>query len=377
MCDQISDAFLDEVLRHDPKGRVACETYITRGMVIVGGEITANSAVDTDKLVRGVLKDIGYTAVKYGFNYETCAVISAVGRQSPDIAQGVDTGGAGDQGLMIGYACSETPQLLPLPIVLAHKLVMRLAQVRKKNILPFIGPDGKAQVTVEYLNGRPLRIDTVVVSTQHDESVLDKSGKTITGKARKQIYDAVIAPVVNPRMIDAKTKFLINPTGKFVIGGPQSDTGMTGRKIIVDTYGGRSPHGGGAFSGKDPTKVDRSAAYMARYAAKNIVAAGLAKGCTLQVAYAIGVAQPVGLYIDTNGTGLIEDGQLVQVARKFFDFSPSGIIKTLDLRKPIYRKTSAYGHFGENTADCSWEQVDRATDLRAYVLKNFSGKASI
>ncbi len=375
VCDQISDAFLDSVLSQDPNGRVACETYITRGMVVIGGEITARATVDADALARGVLRDIGYTDIHYGFSCDTCAIISTVGQQSPDIAQGVNTGGAGDQGLMVGYACRETEELMPLPIVLAHRLTKQLTEVRKKKILPYLGPDGKAQVTVEYLNGRPLRISTVVLSTQHSEAILDSTGRHITEKARAEIAAAVIKPVLNPRLLDSRTEIFINPTGKFVIGGPQSDTGMTGRKIIVDTYGGRSPHGGGAFSGKDPTKVDRSAAYMARLAAKNIVAAGLASECTVEVAYAIGVAEPVGLYIDTHGTGLIGPEQLVSAARRFFDFTPKGIIKALKLRRPIYRRTAAYGHFGANTADMPWEDTRLASELRRYVLQNFQGKA--
>lgn len=375
VCDQISDAFLDAVLRQDPQGRVACETYITRGMVIVGGEITSSASVDADALARGVLRDIGYTDIAYGFSADTCAVISAIGRQSPDIAQGVNSGGAGDQGLMVGYACRETEELMPLPLVLAHKLTKRLAAVRKQKLLPFIGPDGKAQVTVEYLDGRPLRIAAVVVSTQHTKEALDGSGRSISEKARRAIADAVITPSLNPRMVDDRTEILINPTGKFLIGGPQSDTGMTGRKIIVDTYGGRAPHGGGAFSGKDPTKVDRSAAYMARLAAKNIVAAGLASECTVEVAYAIGVAEPVGLYIDTHGTGLVHEQQLVRAVNKTFDFTPLGIIKTLKLRRPLYRGTAAYGHFGENAARLPWESTEFVPGLRKYAAENFSEKA--
>ncbi|MFH1618706.1 MAG: methionine adenosyltransferase [bacterium] len=366
VCDQISDAVLDEIMSNDPSGRVACETFITRGLVIVGGEITTKHFVDADALARRVVREIGYTHSKYGFNHETCAVISAIGRQSPDIAQGVDTGGAGDQGLMVGYACRETPELMPLPITLAQKLTMRLTEVRKTGTLPYLGPDGKSQVTVEYLDSRPLRVETVVVSSQHTEDILDRTGNNITEKARREIIDTVIRPVLGKRLIDSDTKFFINPTGKFVIGGPQSDTGMTGRKIIVDTYGGRTPHGGGAFSGKDPTKVDRSAAYMSRYAAKNLVAAGLADECTIQVAYAIGVAEPVGLYVDTHGTGVVEDEKLVPVVRRHFDFTPRGIINTLKLRRPIYRKTAAYGHFGRSGFD--WEKTDMAAQLKQEVL---------
>ncbi|MDD4004591.1 MAG: methionine adenosyltransferase [Elusimicrobiaceae bacterium] len=375
VCDQISDAFLDEILRQDPNGRVACETYITRGLVVIGGETTSRAVVDADALARGVLRDIGYTDISRGFSCDTCAVICTIGRQSPDIAQGVNAGGAGDQGLMVGYACRETEELMPLPIALAHRLTGRLAEVRKQNILPYLGPDGKAQVTVEYLNGRPLRISNVVVSAQHSESVLDSSGKRLSAKARREITEAVIRPSLNPRMLDERTEIFINPTGKFVIGGPQSDTGMTGRKIIVDTYGGRAPHGGGAFSGKDPTKVDRSGAYMARLAAKNIVAAGLAAECTVEIAYAIGVAEPVGLYVDTHGTGLIGPDQLVTSVRNFFDFTPQGIIKKLGLRRPVYRATAAYGHFGANTAGLPWESIELAPKLREYAAKSFRGKA--
>ncbi len=361
VCDQISDAVLDEIMRKDPAGRVACETFITRGMVVVGGEITTKTYVDVDALARQVIKDIGYTHSKYGFNYETCAVINVIGRQSPDIAQGVDTGGAGDQGLMVGYASDETPELMPLPLQLAQRLSMRLTEVRKKGILPYLGPDGKTQVTVEYDDGEPTRIETIVVSSQHTEDILDKSGHQITEKSRKEIIAAVIDPIIDKRMIDRNTKIFINPTGKFVVGGPQSDTGVTGRKIIVDTYGGVAPHGGGAFSGKDSTKVDRSAAYMARYIAKNIVAAKLARECTVQLAYAIGVAEPVGLYVDTHGTGRIEDEQLVKIVRSLFKLTPKGIIETLKLRQPVFRKTAAYGHFGR--PGFAWEKTDMAAAL--------------
>ncbi|MBI4056011.1 MAG: methionine adenosyltransferase [Elusimicrobia bacterium] len=373
VCDQISDAVLDEVLSQDSTGRVACETYITRGMVIVGGEITTKTFVDVDELVRRVVKEIGYTHSKYGFNYETCAVLNAIGRQSPDIAQGVDTGGAGDQGFMVGYACRETPELMPLPIILAHKLTRRLAEVRRSKALPYLGPDGKSQVTIEYLDGRPLRADTVVISCQHTEEVLDKTGNAITEKAKHEIIDTVIRPLLGKRLLDSKTRFLINPTGKFLVGGPQSDTGMTGRKIIVDTYGGRTAHGGGAFSGKDPTKVDRSAAYMARYVAKNIVAAGLADECTIQIAYAIGVAEPVGLYVDTHGTGEVSEEKLETLVRKHFHLTPKGIIQSLKLRRPIYRQTAAYGHFGRNEEGFEWEKTDKAELLRAEAL---GGKGS-
>ncbi|MFA6583435.1 MAG: methionine adenosyltransferase [Elusimicrobiaceae bacterium] len=372
VCDNISDAVLDEILRQDKTARVACETYITRGMVVVGGEITTSGWIDVDTLTRSVIKDIGYTDIKYGFNCETCAVINVIGKQSPDISQGVDVGGAGDQGLMVGFACNETKELMPLPLELAHALTMRLAEVRKNGILPYIGPDGKSQVTVEYRDGKPHRVETVVISTQHTADILDKTGEKITEKARKEIIDAVIKPVLGACM-DKDTNVYVNPTGKFVIGGPQSDTGMTGRKIIVDTYGGRTAHGGGAFSGKDPTKVDRSAAYMARYIAKNIVAAGLAEECTIQLAYAIGVADPVGLYIDTCGTGVVDDSTLVAAVRKLFKLTPKGIIETLKLRNPVYRKTASYGHFGRNVF--SWEKTDMAAKLRAEVLGKKSAPA--
>jgi S-adenosylmethionine synthetase len=372
VCDNISDAVLDEILRQDKTARVACETYITRGMVVVGGEITTSGWIDVDTLTRSVIKDIGYTDIKYGFNCETCAVINVIGKQSPDISQGVDVGGAGDQGLMVGFACNETKELMPLPLELAHALTMRLAEVRKNGILPYIGPDGKSQVTVEYRDGKPHRVETVVISTQHTADILDKTGEKITEKARKEIIDAVIKPVLGACM-DKDTNVYVNPTGKFVIGGPQSDTGMTGRKIIVDTYGGRTAHGGGAFSGKDPTKVDRSAAYMARYIAKNIVAAGLAEECTIQLAYAIGVADPVGLYIDTCGTGVVDDSTLVAAVRKLFKLTPKGIIETLKLRNPVYRKTASYGHFGRSVF--SWEKTDMAAKLRAEVLGKKSAPA--
>ncbi len=372
VCDQISDAVLDEIMKKDPAGRVACETFITRGMVVVGGEITTKTYVDVDDLVRNVVKKIGYTDNKYGFNHETCAVINVIGRQSPDIAQGVDIGGAGDQGLMVGYACDETPEFMPLPLMLAHKLCVRLAEVRKKNILDYLGPDGKSQVTVEYCDGKPYRIETIVLSTQHLDTILDKSGNHITEKARAEIIKEVITPVIDKAMIDKNTKILVNPTGKFVVGGPQSDTGVTGRKIIVDTYGGIAPHGGGAFSGKDPTKVDRSAAYMARYIAKNIVASGAAKECTVQLAYAIGVAEPVGVYVDTHGTGLIGEEELVDIVKKNFDLTPKGIIRDLKLRRPIFRKTAAYGHFGRNDKDFTWEKTDKKAVFSKKINKHIS-----
>lgn len=363
VCDQISDAVLDEVLRQDKTGRVACETFATVGMVIVGGEITTNAYVDVDKTVRGVIKDIGYDKLEYGFTYRDCAVLNAIRPQSPDIAQGVDTGGAGDQGLMLGYACRETKELMPLPIMLAQKLCQRLAYVRKKEILKYLAPDGKSQVSVQYIDGKPKRVDTVVISTQHTTAILDKSGKKITNAAREEIIEKIIKPIIPARMLDKKTKFHVNPTGKFVIGGPQSDTGVTGRKIIVDTYGGMAAHGGGAFSGKDPTKVDRSACYMARYIAKNVVAAGLADKCTIQVAYAIGVANPVSLTVFTDGTNKIPESRVEKLIRKHFDLTPRGIIKTLNLRRPIYRKTAAYGHFGRTEKEFTWEKTDKAKAL--------------
>ncbi len=377
VCDQISDGVLDAVLKEDPTGRVACETFVTRGMVIVGGEITTSTFVDVDQLARMVIKDIGYDHPKYGFDSSSCAVMNAIGRQSPDIAQGVDTGGAGDQGIMFGYACRETPELMPLPIMLAHKLTRRLAEARKDATLDYLGPDGKSQVTIEYLDGRPLRVDTVVLSTQHTEDILDKSGKQITEKSRAEIIDVVIRPILGKRLIDNKTRFLINPTGKFVVGGPASDTGVTGRKIIVDTYGGRAPHGGGAFSGKDPTKVDRSACYMARYIAKNVVAAGLASECTVQLAYAIGVAEPVGVYFDTHGTGLVDELRIEAAVRKHFPMTPKGIISTLKLRRPIYRQTAAYGHFGREENGFEWEKTDKADILKDELAGRAKGSRKV
>jgi len=371
VCDQISDAVLDEIFKQDKYARVACETYITRGLVVVGGEITTKAWVDVDQLTRKVIRDIGYTDAKYRFNYETCAVLNVIGKQSPDISQGVSVGGAGDQGLMVGYAVNETPELMPLPLVLAHKLTMKLAEVRKNGKLGYIGPDGKSQVTMEYKDGKPVRIDAVVLSTQHTEEILDKTGKKITEKARKEIIDTVIMPVVKG-LVDSKTKYFVNPTGKFVVGGPQSDTGMTGRKIIVDTYGGRTPHGGGAFSGKDPTKVDRSAAYMARYIAKNIVASGLAYECTVQLAYAIGVAEPVGVYVDTHDTGIMRDDELVAIVRKVFPLTPDGIIKHLNLRSPIYLKTASYGHLGRSIFP--WEKTDLAAKIKAATCSKATGR---
>ncbi len=360
LCDRISDEVLDEVIRQDPTGRVACETFVTVGLVIVGGEITTSAYVDIHKLVRNAIKDIGYTKSEYGFCYDSCAILNAIGSQSPDIAQGVDTGGAGDQGLMSGYACKETKALMPMPIELSHKLTQQLAKVRKKNILPYLGPDGKSQVTIEYRDGKPYRIDAIVVSTQHTEEILARGGMKITKKSIDEIIDKVVMPILPKKMIDRNTKFYVNPTGKFVIGGPQSDTGMTGRKIIVDTYGGMAAHGGGAFSGKDPTKVDRSACYMTRYIAKNVVASGLAEKCTLQVAYAIGVAQPVSLTVFCDKTNKVSEERIEELIKKHFDLTPQGMIKELDLLRPIYAKTSAYGHLGRNDKDFTWEKTDKA-----------------
>jgi S-adenosylmethionine synthetase len=363
VCDQISDAVLDEVLRQDTKGRVACETFVTVGLVIVGGEITTRGYVDVNGLAREILKRIGYTDSKYGFNYNTCAVLNAIGSQSPDIAQGVDSGGAGDQGLMIGYAINQTKELMPMPISLAHKLAFRLSQARKSGKLPYLGPDGKTQVTVEFTDGRPCRVDTVLISAQHTEDILDATGKKITQKAKDEIIHEVVMPIIPREMLDRNTKYLVNPTGKFVIGGPQSDTGMTGRKIIVDTYGGSAPHGGGAFSGKDPTKVDRSATYMARYIAKNLVASGLCAECMVQLAYAIGIAEPVSVMVFTNGTGMVPNSRLTELARKHFDLTPQGIIRELDLLRPIYQETAAYGHFGREDKAFTWEKINKVDAL--------------
>ena len=363
VCDQISDAVLDEVLKQDPQGRVACETFITVGLVIVGGEITTEGYADIGGLTRNLIKEIGYTDAKYGFNYQTCAVLNAIGEQSPDISQGVDSGGAGDQGLMIGYASNETPELMPMPIMLSHKLTKKLAEARKSKTLPYLGPDGKSQVTIQYQNGKPQRVEAVVISSQHTEEILDKTGKRITQEAIEQIKEKVIYAVIDESLRDKNTKYYINPTGKFVVGGPQSDTGMTGRKIIVDTYGGMCPHGGGAFSGKDPTKVDRSASYMARYIAKNIVATGVVEQCSIQLAYAIGVKEPVSIYVDISGGKEIPNSKLLDLIKKNFELTPQGIMDMLNLRRPIYRKTAAYGHFGRNEAEFTWEKTDKVNDL--------------
>jgi S-adenosylmethionine synthetase len=358
IADQISDAVLDAIIRQDPTGRVACETLLTTGLVVVAGEITTNCYVDIPRVARETIREIGYTRAKYGFDYETCGVIAAIDEQSSDIAMGVDNLGAGDQGLMFGYACNETPELMPLPIMLAHKLVMRLSERRRSGTVDYLRPDGKSQVSVRYVDGKPVSVETVVISTQHAQ---DATAERI----RKDMIEQVILPTIPAELIDQKTcTFHINPTGRFVTGGPMGDTGLTGRKIIVDTYGGSCPHGGGAFSGKDPTKVDRSACYMARHVAKNIVAAGLADRAQVQVAYAIGVADPVSIMVETFGTGKVPNSRLEELIRRHFDFTPAGIIKYLNLRRPIYKKTAAYGHFGRTDPDFSWERTDRVKDLR-------------
>jgi S-adenosylmethionine synthetase len=358
IADQISDGVLDAILAQDPVARVACETLVTTGLAIIAGEITTSSYVDFQRTVRDVIKDVGYTRGKYGFDYETCSVLSSIHEQSRDIGQGVDTGGAGDQGLMFGYACTETPELMPLPIMLAHGLVRRLSQTRRANEVDYLRPDGKSQVTVEYDNGRPVRVDAVVVSTQHSPTATQET-------IREDMIERVINPVIPAELMDENTKVYVNPTGRFVTGGPHGDAGVTGRKIIVDTYGGAAPHGGGAFSGKDPTKVDRSACYMARYIAKNLVAAGLAERAMVQLAYAIGVADPVSVLVDTSGTGRIADDKMTDLVRAHFKLTPRGIIESLDLRRPIYRKTAAFGHFGRTEAEFTWERTDKAAALRA------------
>jgi S-adenosylmethionine synthetase len=358
IADQISDAVLDAVLAQDEQGRVACETLVTTGLVVIAGEITTKAHIDFSQVARETIREIGYTRAKYGFDCDTCSVLTAIDRQSPDIALGVDTGGAGDQGLMFGFACNETPELMPLPIQLAHRLSRRLAETRRSGTLPYLRPDGKTQVTIEYRDGRPFRVDAVVVSTQHDPDISNE-------RLREEILAHVIRETVSPELIDQATKYHINPTGRFVVGGPQGDAGLTGRKIIVDTYGGYAPHGGGAFSGKDPTKVDRSAAYMARYIAKNIVAAGLAERCLVQLAYAIGVAEPVSVLVDTEGTGRVGEAALARLVREHFQLTPRGIIEDLKLHQPIYRKTAAYGHFGREGMGFTWERSDRAEGLRA------------
>ncbi len=353
--DQVSDAILDAILAEDPTGRVACETLVTTGLAVVAGEITTTATVDFQKIIRDTINDIGYNDAGFGYDCNTMSVLNALGTQSPDIAQGVDTGGAGDQGLMFGFACNETPELMPMPIQMAHELTLKLSEVRKNNELPYLRPDGKSQVSIEYRDGKPFRVEAVVISSQHSDHVSNE-------QIRSDIMEKVIRPVIPAELLDENTKYHINPTGRFVVGGPMGDAGLTGRKIIVDTYGGYAPHGGGAFSGKDPTKVDRSAAYMARYIAKNIVAAGLADKCTVQLAYAIGVAEPVSVLIDTHETGQIPEDELSKIVRENFKLTPAGIIETLDLRKPIYRDTAAYGHFGRN--GFSWEKTDMAETLK-------------
>jgi S-adenosylmethionine synthetase len=357
IADQISDAVLDAVLKDDPTGRVACEVLITTGIAVIAGEITTTTYVDVPRLAREVIEDIGYNDAAFGFDCKTCGILNTIQSQSPDIAMGVDTGGAGDQGLMFGYACNETPELMPLPIMLAHKLVRQLSEVRRSRKLDFLRPDGKSQVSVEYVNGKPRRVDAVVVSTQHHDTVS-------TEELRTAVKKYIIDPVVPSNMVDSGTSFHINPTGRFVIGGPHGDTGLTGRKIIVDTYGGMGRHGGGAFSGKDPTKVDRSACYMARYVAKNLVASGLAERVEVQLAYAIGVAEPVSVMVNSFGTGIVPDERLVELVREQFPLTPKGMIEHLRLRRPIYRKTAAFGHFGRTESTFSWEATDKAEALK-------------
>ncbi len=362
IADQISDAVLDALIAQDPYSRVACETLVTTGLAFIAGEITTQAYAELPDIVRETIKEVGYTRAKYGFDYETCAVISAIHEQSPDIAMGVDPGGAGDQGLMFGYACSETEELMPMPIMLAHKLVRRLTQVRKEEILDYLRPDGKSQVTVEYDGGKPVRVEAVIISAQHSSLVKIET-------VREDILEKVIHAVIPPSLLDSKTKYYINPTGRFVVGGPQGDCGLTGRKIIVDTYGGVGSHGGGAFSGKDPSKVDRSASYMARHIAKNIVAAGFAEHVELQIAYAIGVPDPVSIMADTMGTGKVEEARIVEAMREIFPLTPKGIIEYLNLRRPIFKKTAAYGHFGRNEPEFTWERVDKIEALRGFLKR--------
>ena len=361
IADNISDAILDAILEQDPMARVACETLVTTGLAVVAGEITTTAKVNYKTIIRDTIHEIGYNDAEFGYDSNTCSVIDAIGTQSPDIAQGVDTGGAGDQGLMFGYACNETPELMPMPIQMAHNLTRRLSEVRRDGTIPYLRPDGKSQVSIEYRDGRPFRVEAVVISTQTADLDIED--------IRSDIMEHVIKPVIPTEMIDDNTKFHINPTGKFVIGGPMGDAGVTGRKIIVDTYGGYAPHGGGAFSGKDPTKVDRSAAYMARYIAKNVVASGLADKCTVQLAYAIGVAEPVSVLIDTHGTGTIDDERISDIVRENFTLTPKAIIETLDLRRPIYKATARFGHFGRVNDEFSWEKTDKAEALRTAAEK--------
>lgn len=362
VCDAISDGVLDAIIKLDPNARVACETFVTTGLVLVGGEITTSAYVEIPEVVRATIKKIGYTSAEYKFDAESCSVLNAIHSQSPDIAMGVDKGGAGDQGLMFGYACDQTPELMPMPIMFAHKLVKRLAEIRKSfdGFMPYLRPDAKSQVTIEYDNEwKPVRVDTIVVSTQHDPDVTQE-------RIKEDVIEEVVKKVIPAEMLDNKTKYFVNPTGRFEIGGPHGDSGLTGRKIIVDTYGGWAPHGGGAFSGKDPSKVDRSATYAARHIAKNVVAAGLAKECLVQVAYAIGVAEPVSIFVNTKGTGVIPDSEIANMISKEIDLTPKGIIERLKLRRPIYQKTSAYGHFGRTEEEFTWEKLDLVDIFKKY-----------
>lgn len=363
VCDSISDGVLDAILKEDPNARVACETFVTTGLVLVGGEVTTKSYVEIPEVVRATVKKIGYTSAEYKFDSESCSVLNAIHSQSPDIAMGVDKGGAGDQGLMFGYACDQTPELMPMPIMYAHKLVKRLADIRKgfNGLMPYLRPDAKSQVTIEFDNlWKPVRVDTVVVSTQHDADVTQQ-------RIKDDVINEVVKKVIPEEMLDNNTKYFVNPTGRFEIGGPHGDSGLTGRKIIVDTYGGWAPHGGGAFSGKDPSKVDRSATYAARHIAKNVVASGMAKECLVQVAYAIGVAEPVSIYVNTKGTGILPDEQIADIIKKEIDLTPLGIIERLKLRRPIYQKTAAYGHFGRNEEDFTWEKLDLVDTFKKFM----------
>ena len=365
VCDAISDGILDAIYKHDTNARVACETFVTTGLVLVGGEITTKTYIDVPEIVRNTVKKIGYTKADYKFDSESCSVLNAIHSQSPDIAMGVDTGGAGDQGIMFGYACDQTPELMPMPIMFAHKLVQKLADIRKKNpkLMPYLRPDSKSQVTIEYDDkSKPLRVDAVVISTQHD-------GDAKQSKIKSDVIQHVIKKVIPAKYLDKNTKYFVNPTGRFEIGGPHGDSGLTGRKIIVDTYGGWAPHGGGAFSGKDPSKVDRSATYAARHIAKNVVGAKLAKECLVQLSYAIGVAQPISVFVDTKGTGVIPDSEISKMIQKEVDLTPKGIISRLKLRRPIYQKTSAYGHFGRNDKDFTWEKLDLVPVFKKYAKK--------
>jgi S-adenosylmethionine synthetase len=367
IADNISDAILDAIIRQDPTARVACETLVTTGLAVVAGEITTSASVNYKDIIRDTIREIGYDNAEFGYDAGTCSVIDAIGTQSPDIAQGVDTGGAGDQGLMFGFACNETPELMPMPIQMAHNLTRKLSETRRSGEIPYLRPDGKSQVSIEYRDGRPFRVEAVVISTQTADVDID----TI----RKDVMEKVIKPVIPAELLDGNTKYHINPTGRFVVGGPMGDAGVTGRKIIVDTYGGYAPHGGGAFSGKDPTKVDRSAAYMARYIAKNVVASGLADKCTVQLAYAIGVAEPVSVLIDTHGTGTIDDERISDIVRENFSLTPKAIIETLDLRRPIYKATARFGHFGRANDEFSWEKTDKAEALRS-AAENHKGAST-